>query len=76
MTDRVTHGTLHQDIGALQARMDALEKAQEQNAATLKEIRDKVIEIRGGRKALTFLVTAAAAVGAAAAWMLEHIALK
>ena len=65
MSASIDSAQLHRDIGGIQARLDALEKAQAQNTETLQEIKTRLAELRGGRKALGLLVTAAATTGAA-----------
>jgi len=76
MTDRVTNGDLHHDIGVLEARLDAMEKVQVENSQTLKEIRDTLLLVRGGRKVLGWMAAAAGAAGAGMSWLVEHVAFK
>ena len=51
MAQSIDTAQLHRDIGGIQARLDALEKAQAQNTETLQEIKTRLAELRGGRKA-------------------------
>ena len=76
MSDGVDTAQLHRDIGGIQARLDALERAQAQNTETLQEIKTRLAELRGGRKALGFLVTAAATTGAAVSWLMKHVSFN
>lgn len=73
MSASIDSAQLHRDIGGIQARLDALEKAQAQNTETLQEIKTRLAELRGGRKALGLLVTAAATTGAAVSWLMKHV---
>lgn len=73
MSETVSYTQLHHDMGVVQARLDALEKAQEHSSETLREIRDGLAEIRGGRKTLGWIVAAAATIGGATSWIAKHV---
>lgn len=73
MAQSIDTAQLHRDIGGIQARLDALEKAQAQNTETLQEIKTRLAELRGGRKALAWLVGAAATAGAGVSWLMKHV---
>lgn len=76
MPQAIDHAQLHRDIGALSARLDVLEKIQSENSKTLHQIDTRLAELRGGRKALFWLVSAAGTLGAALTWSANHIAFK
>lgn len=77
---RVTNGKLERDLyelkGEVQARLGALEEGQRSNGKTLDSIHTTMSEIRGGRKALAWLVAAAAAVGGLLSWITAHLDWK
>ena len=75
-SDSIDTVQLHRDIGGIQARMDALERAQAQNTETLQEIKTCLAELRGGRKALGWIVGAAATAGAGVSWLMKHVTIN
>ena len=76
MTDSVSNGQLHHDIGDLQARVEALEKMVEKSTEKLNEIHAEMLLYRGGRKALYGLLAAAGATGGLISWALQHLHFK
>ena len=74
---RVTNGKLERDLyelkGEVEARLEALEAGQQANSKTLDDIHTTMSEIRGGRKALAWLVGAAAAFGSLVSWVTTHV---
>ena len=56
--------TLDRDIGELQARIAALESETQLIRRDVREIRDALVTVRGGWKALTLIVAISASLGA------------
>jgi hypothetical protein len=65
-----------QEFGRLQATVDALESDMSEMKADVRIIRDAITEARGGWKLLLLIGGAAATVGAAVSWVIEHVNLK
>ena len=58
--------TLDRDIGELRARIGALENELQLVRRDVREIRDALVTVRGGWKALALIVAISASLGAAA----------
>jgi hypothetical protein len=65
-----------QEFGRLQAQVAALEKSMAAMQADVRVIRDAVTEARGGWRTLLLLGGAAATMGGAIAWALQHVKLS
>ena len=61
------------ELGALDARMTAMEKDMKGMRCDVREIRDALLTVRGGKKALLFIVGVSATVGGLAASMLPSL---
>lgn len=57
--------TIEREVGALQARMEALEQEVHALRADVREIRDALVTARGGWKTLTLVIGMSISVGAA-----------
>lgn len=58
------------ELGELSARLTIVERDLKQLAADVREIRDALLTVRGGKKALVLVVAAASSAGAMAAnWL-------
>lgn len=61
------------ELGALQARMTAIERSVEGMCSDVREIRDALLTVRGGKKALLFIVGVSATVGGVAASLAPNL---
>ena len=56
--------TIERDVGALEARMEAVEQEVHAMRRDVREIRDAVVTVRGGWKVLTLVIGLSASLGA------------
>ncbi len=61
------NGSLDRDVGALEARVEAVEGELRDLKRDMREIRDAIVTVRGGWKLLTLVVAISASLGAALA---------
>lgn len=64
------------ELAALKVKVDHLEQKVVEMASDLRAIRETLAELRGGKKALWLLMSAAGAFGAAVTWMAQHVSFK
>jgi chromosome condensin MukBEF ATPase and DNA-binding subunit MukB len=63
-------GNIERDVGALEARMEAVEQEIHAMRSDVREIRDALVTARGGWRTLTLVIGLSASLGAAIAKLL------
>lgn len=63
-------------IAVLETEVRAIKEALAEMSQDVRAIRSTTDEIKGGKKALSVMVAAAGAVGAALTWVATHVTLK
>ncbi|HEY1382123.1 MAG TPA: hypothetical protein VGF43_00830 [Dongiaceae bacterium] len=64
------------ELAAMKVKVEHLKQKVDEMAGDLKAIRETLAEIRGGKKALWLLMSAAGSFGAAMTWILQHASSK
>jgi hypothetical protein len=64
------------ELAALKVKVDHLEQKVVEMASDLRAIRETLAELRGGKRALWILMSAAGAFGSAVTWLLQHVSIK
>ena len=72
----MTGESMQRDLGEHQAKIENLEKKVDQMATDIHYIRESFAELRGGKKAVGILISAAATLGAFLGWLASVLHLK
>ena len=70
---RIDIARLEARFDAFECRMDALDEQFKQLGAELRSIGETLTEARGGWRALVWIGTSCASLGAGAAWVVDHL---